>query len=429
MKQRRAVMLIEAGENWPEVKELNKQISLLEQELKQTRQNAIRVTLTNLETKYHQALAREQALRRSFEEQHVDTMDQKASEIDYRIIKQENATYTGLLDNLLQRSKENDVILAATPNNVHVTDYSTRPLVPVGPRRLRLVGLALAASLAFGVGVAVLLGSLEDTVRVDSRERVETMLGLPALSVVPDAKRRQFLSRQALQRRNHNGRTGLLLDAEQSSPLAESFRKLRTSLVFSVPKRAATRLLVTSSLPGEGKSTAVVNAGLVMSQNGSKILLVDGDLRHPTLHKLLSIKNDVGLSTLLTNDLEETDPRSVIQQYGDTNLYVLPCGPVPDDSSELLSSGRLSTLLETLNGDFSRIIIDSPPIGFFSDALIISTVVDGVIMVVRGPKTSRQIARYTMQSLDEVGAPILGVVLNAVTPHTKNYSYYRNQYT
>jgi capsular exopolysaccharide synthesis family protein len=221
----------------------------------------------------------------------------------------------------------------------------------------------------------------------------------------------------------------LLLDAELSSPLAEAFRKLRTSLVFSAHKRAATRLLVTSSLPGEGKSTAVVNMGLVMSQNGGKILLVDGDLRHPTLHKLLRLQNDQGLSTLLANDSEETDPHSVIQQYRDTNLYVLPCGPVPADSSELLGSERLSILLERLNGDFSRIIIDSPPVGFFSDALMIASAVEGVIMVVRGPKTSRQIARYTMQSLDEVDAPVLGVVLNAVTPHTKNYSYYRNQYT
>jgi hypothetical protein len=138
-----------------------------------------------------------------------------------------------------------------------------------------VVGLTLAASLAFGIGFAILLGSLEDSIRVDSKERVEGMFALPALSVIPDAKRRKLISRQTLQRRNGNGRTGLLLDAEMSSPLAESFRKLRTSLVLSVPKRSATVLLVTSSLPGEGKSTAVINTGLIMSQNCAKILLID----------------------------------------------------------------------------------------------------------------------------------------------------------
>ena len=160
------------------MKELNKQIADLEDQLKETSERAIGVVLTNLETRYRQALAREQSLRKAFEQQHNSAMTQNAAAIDYRMIQQETTTYRGLLDSLLQRSKENEIVLAATPNNVHVTDYATLPAVPVGPRRLMIVALAFAVSLALAVGLAVLLGSLEDNVLVDSVERVERMFGL-----------------------------------------------------------------------------------------------------------------------------------------------------------------------------------------------------------------------------------------------------------
>ncbi len=448
LRHRRAVMLIETGENWPEVTEINQQIVDLENHLKQSREHAVGVVLTNLEMRYRQALAREQSLRKAFEQQHSSAMSQNAAAIDYRMIRQENTTYKALLDSLLQRSKENDVILAATPNNVRVTDYAMLPSTPVGPKRLRIIAIAFFASLAFGIGFAVLLGSLEDSVPVDSAERVERMFGLPALAVIPKVSNRGqqirgllrlpsrngsrstslLMPEQKKSRRNGNGRAGLLLYEEGSSPLAESFRKLRTAVLHSNRNGAVKSILVTSSLPGEGKTTAVVNTGLVMSQTDVKVLLIDGDLRHPSLHEILGIDNEKGLSDILSNDLSDGEALSIIEQYNGTNLYVLPAGPPADNPAELLDSDRLRLLLTTLESTFSHIIIDSPPISFFTDAVLVSSVVDGVLMIVRGPKSPRQVARYSLQSLDGVGAPILGVLLNGVSIRSNDYSYYRNYY-
>ncbi|MCM3874402.1 MAG: polysaccharide biosynthesis tyrosine autokinase [Pyrinomonadaceae bacterium] len=457
-RQRRAVMLLEVGENWPEVKELNKQISDLEDQLKQTSERAIGVVLTNLETRYRQSLAREQSLRKAFEQQHNSAMTQNAAAIDYRMIQQETTTYRGLLDSLLQRSKENEIVLAATPNNVQVTDYATLPAVPVGPKRARLVALAFAFSLAFAVGLVVLLGSLEDSVSVDSVDKVERMFGLSALAVIPIASRRRRQLREVLKLKSHGGpglllgeqtptpnpepgkkspkksvrnargHVGLLIYEEGSSSLSESYKKLRTLVMHSNGNSAPATLLVTSSLPGEGKTTVVINTGFVISQTGAKVLLIDGDLRHPTIHEVLGIENAQGLSTILSGDVTEAEILSMIEQYDGSNLYVLPAGPATDNAAELLASESMRRLVHTLRSTFSHIIIDSPPISFFTDAVLISSLVDGVLMIVRGPKSPRQVARYSVQSLDGVGAPILGVVLNAVNVRSNDYSYYRNYY-
>jgi len=386
--------------------------------------------LTNLETRYRQSLAREQSLRKGFDQQHIDAMNENAAAIDYRMIQQETGTYRGLLDSLLQRSKENEIVLAATPNNVHVTDYATLPVVPVGPKRLRLVALAFAFSFAFGVGFVVLLGSLEDSVPVNSVERVERMFGLPALAVIPMAtrRRRQLLGIKSLQKRNGNGHAGLLVHEDTHSSMTESYKKLRTSVLHSSENRSLQTLLVASSLPGEGKTTAVINTGFVMSQTGARVLLIDGDLRHPSLHEILGMENEQGLSTILSSDLSEAEALAMIEQYKESSLYVLPSGPATDNPAELLGSERMRSLIKSFSSTFSHIIIDSPPISFFTDAVLISSLVDGVLMMVRGPKSPRQVARHSIQSLDGVGAPILGVVLNAVDVKSNNYSYYRNYY-
>jgi polysaccharide biosynthesis transport protein len=428
-RQKREVMLLETGENWPEVKELNKQIANLETELKETREHAIGVVLTNLETRYRQALAREQDARKSFNQQHSETLNQDEAAINYRMIQQETTTYRGLLENMLQRSKENDVVLAATPNNVHVTDYATLPSRLVGPTRPRLVGLAFGVSLALGIGLAILLGSMDDNVPVGSVERAEKMFGLPSLGVLPNARaaRKTLPGLRWFQKRNGHDHA-LLLGHESGSPFAEAYRKLRTSVLLSSGGAAPKSLLVTSSFPSEGKTTVVINTGLVVAQTGSKVLLVDADLRHPSLHTVLGADNSFGLSTILSKETTEVEALSMIDQYADTDLYILPAGPLPDNPAELLGSERMKSLIRTLGATFTHIIIDSPPISYFTDAVLLSAEVDGVLVIVRGPKSSRQVAQYSLRSLEAVGAPILGVVLNDVNLKGNDYAYYRGYY-
>jgi capsular exopolysaccharide synthesis family protein len=428
LRQRREVMLLETGENWPEVKELNKQIANLEQQLKDTRERAVSVVLTNLETRYRQALAREQSLRKGFAQQHSQAMATDAAGTNYRLIQQETATYRGLLESLLQRSKENDVILAATPNNVSVTDYATLPVRLVGPRRLSLVAMAFAAALVLSIAFAIFLGSMEDSVPVDSIERVERLLGISTLAVLPSSGGRRLLPGLSRQRRSRDKHQGLLFDEDTRSPLTESYKKLRTSLLLPDAGRAAATLLVTSSLPAEGKTTAVLNTGLVLSQTGGRVLLIDADLRHPSLHEILNIENNQGLSSILSNGHSDAEAIAMIEP-NEKGFYVLPAGPIVDNASELLASDRMRSLLRALRSEFDHVIIDSPPITYFTDAVIVSAMVDGVLLVVRGPKTPGKAARHSLQSLEAVGAPILGLILNDVNIRLNDYRYYHRYYS
>ncbi|MCA1607618.1 MAG: GumC family protein, partial [Acidobacteria bacterium] len=230
LKQKRALLLVDATEEAPEVKEVNQQIAELERQVKDVRGRRSTTILTNLETVYREAVSRETALRRAFEQQRGQTVSQNEAAINYRIIQQEIATNKTLLDNLLQRSKENDVLMSNKPNNVSVVDYAVPAGGPVGPNRLRTVMMALFLSLGLGVGFALFLEYLDDTVR--STEEVERLLHLPALAVIPSASgasgRRLAAGPGALQKRNgHNGNSELLMNVDSHSPLAESYRHLR----------------------------------------------------------------------------------------------------------------------------------------------------------------------------------------------------------
>ena len=265
LRQKRKQLLVDATEEAPEVKEVDPQIAELQSQIKELRSRKSSTMLTNLETKYRETLSREQALRKSFEQQRGQTLTQNEAAINYRIIQQEITTNKTLLDNLLQRSKENDVIMASKPNNVSIIDYALSPDGPVGPNRTRIVFMAMLLSLALGVGLALLLEYLDDSVH--STEDVERLLHLPALAVIPAiggvGKRRLLASPGALQRRNgHADSPELLINVDGQSPMAEAYRHLRTSVLLSTAGRSPKSLLVTSSLPGEGKTTTAVNTAI-----------------------------------------------------------------------------------------------------------------------------------------------------------------------
>src|SRR5215213_7368276 len=206
LRERRAQLLVNNTEEWPEVKEINQQIATLEKQVGETKARATTVVTTNLETRYRQALDRERAVRADFQRQRGETLTQNESAINYRIIQQEIETNKQLLDGLLQRSKENDVVLAGTPNNIFVADYAIVPDYPVGPQRLRGVLLALFLSLAGGVGLAIFLEYMNDSVR--STEDVDRWLRLPSMGVIPAVggfTKRRFFPSSALARRNGHG--------------------------------------------------------------------------------------------------------------------------------------------------------------------------------------------------------------------------------
>ena len=430
LKQKRAQLLLDYTEKYPEVKDIDQQIAMLEKQSTQSRTHSESVVKTNLETRYRQALKKEEALRDAFNKQRSETVTQNEAAVNYRIFEQEIATNKTLLDGLLQRSKENDVILAGTPNNIHVVDHASRPKIPVAPKRRQAIALAALFSLILGIALARYLDYLDDS--IGTSEDVENFLRLPSLAVIPSlagAGRRRLLS--ALpggQKKNgHQGGPELLLNASQRSPLAESYRQLRTSVLLSSAGGAPQTLLVTSSQPGEGKTTTAVNTAVILAQTGVKVVLVDADMRRPRLHSIFGLANSEGLSNILASKMTEAEMLNLVQLHEESGLYVLPSGRIPPNPAELLGSDQIRGVMKVLESTFTHVVIDSPPIASFTDGVLLSSLADGVLLVVHGGAASRHIVRRARQMLTEVGAKIFGVVLNNVTVSRHDY-YYTKKY-
>jgi capsular exopolysaccharide synthesis family protein len=428
LKQKRAQLLLEYTEKYPEVKELDQQIAMLEKQSEQLKTHSQTVVKTNLETRFRQAQQKEKALQEAFDKQRGETLTQNEAAVNYRIIQQEIETNKTLLDGLLQRAKENDVILAGTPNNISVLDRAPIPKAPVGPPRRQAILLALMFSLILGVALARYLDYLDDSVRTS--DDVENFLRLPALAVIPSLggfTRRRLLSVLPGGQKKNGSHLGdeLLLNSSHRSPLAEAYRQLRTSVLLSSAGGAPKTLLVTSSQPGEGKTTTVVNTAMILAQTGAKVVVIDADMRRPRLHSIFGLDNATGLSGLLASQMSEAEMLETVQFHEQSGLHVLTSGRIPPNPAELLGSDQIRSLMAVLAGNFTHIVIDSPPVASFTDGVLLSSVADGVLLVVHGGTASRHIVRRSKQLLADVGAKIFGVVLNNVTVSRQDYYYNR----
>ena len=353
---------------------------------------------------------------------------QNQSAINYKILDQELETNKTLLNGLLERVKEQDIGQDSTPNNISVADYALATDAPIGPRRIRSVVTAFLLSLALGIGLALVLEYFNDTVR--STEDVEHGLRLPALAVIPglgQGRRGLFSGSRALQKRGNPGGE-LLLNTDKRGPLAEAYRHLRTAVLLSTAGRAPKTLMVTSSVPSEGKTTTTVNLATSLAQTGSAVLMIDSDMRRPRLHNIMNMPNRTGLSTLLAGTFSEAEMLGMIQQHEASGLYVLTAGPIPPNPAELLGADQMSRLLKLFSNTFAHIIIDTPPTASFTDSVLVSTLVDGVLLVVHGGRSSRHVVRRAKQILQDVGAKVIGVVLNNVDVTSQDYYYYYQQY-
>lgn len=427
LKQKRAQLLLTDTEESPELKDVDQQIAILEQQLEEIRGTARKIITVNLESNYRKALDREKALRESFNKQRSETIAQNQAAINYNILKQEIETNKGLLAGLMQRSKENDVTMTGTPNNIHVVDYAMVPKGPIGPRRMQGVFLALALALAFGVALALFLEYLDDTVK--NPGDIESGLRLPSLAIIPiagTAQQRFFPITRARQRNGNGSGPELLINANGPTAQAEAYKHLRTSILLSTPGRSPRTLLVTSSVPAEGKTTTAVNTATVLAQTGAKVLIIDADMRQPRLHQVFGLDNNEGLSAILASEITESEILSKIEQFQKSNVYLLSSGAIPPNPAELLGSAQMKRLLDVASETFSHIVIDSPPIASFTDGVLISSLVDGVILVVHGGKTSRQVVKRSRQMLNEIGAKIIGVVLNKAEVRTNDYYHHYN---
>jgi capsular exopolysaccharide synthesis family protein len=437
----RARLLQEYKEGAPEIKEIDTQINSLQTSLdREVARNsdelgdfvnkASTTILTNLQTKYLQAKQQEDKIRASFNEQYNVAQGQNEGAVMLKLLEQNIDTNKGFLKNLIEQQSGNDVAYKGTDNNIAVTEIAIPNTIPVAPRRLTTVLAALMLSTLFGAGLAMFLEYLDDTIR--TTEEVENYLQLPALAAIPtiDAMpKRRLLLVGGSDEDVDEQKSELLISADPRSSLAEAYRQLRTSILLSTAGHAPKSLLVTSSLPAEGKTTTATNTAISLAQTGAKVLLIDADMRRPRLHSVFGIGNGEGLSTLLSSEVNKDEIIDIIKRDETTKLFLLPSGPVPPNPAELIGSEQMSNLLRTLQENFTHLVVDSPPIASFTDGVLIASMVDGVILVVHSGKSSRQVVKRSKQLLNDIGARIFGVVLNNVNLRAEdNYYYYQSYY-
>jgi polysaccharide biosynthesis transport protein len=427
LRQKLTQLKLEYTDEWYEVIQTKKQIESVENQLATIRKRASDIQTASLEEKLNEAITREKELRNSFNTQRGEVIKQNEASINYKIIQQEMDTNKTLLDALLQRSRENDVILAGTPNNVLVADRATVSRNPIGPERTKNVILAFLVSLFAGCGLAFLMDWLDDSVH--HSDQIENELGLPLMAAIPAAPlslgKRLLPKSFSLIRRNKPSRSYGNLDVFETPAFLEAYLQLRTHLMLSTAGGPPKSILITSGEEGEGKTLTALNLATSLSKNGENILLVDADLRCPRVHLIKELGNKCGLTTLLaTNEVNEQMLEESIQKDPNSNLHILTAGERSVNPANLLCSEEMRALLVKLSAKYVHIVIDSPPVLYFADSTILSSMVDSVVLVVRDGESSAQTVLKAKKVLQSVGAKVIGMVLNGIPWQRSNYSKY-----
>jgi succinoglycan biosynthesis transport protein ExoP len=427
-----AELSVTYGPKYPRLAEINEQMTVLRDQIAGSRG----LLEQKLRADYERAMRDEQSLNAALDQAKNEAGEENQRAIQYSILKQDVETTKALYTDFLQKTSQAYLEVAQQHSNIRMI-APARTGSPVDQHRQRTILFSMALSLVAGVGLAWLLDRLDDSIR--NIDDVTRFTHLPALAVIPVmAGARSMLpyygggrkKKLAAVNNTEDGqiseymKRARLMEFDGQSPAAESYRALRTGLLLSSTGTPPKKILLTSVRSSEGKTTTSTNVAISLSQLGSSVLLVDCDLRKPSVHNAFGISHIPGMSSCLAQGMAIEE---AVQKVSDT-LDVITAGPIPPNPSELLSSERMKCLIDELASRYDHVVIDSPPIGSVTDPAILSTMVDGVILVVHAGQNKRNAVQRAIRELNSVGAKIFGIVLNSVNLRREGYADYQYYY-
>jgi polysaccharide biosynthesis transport protein len=409
------------GPSYPKLAQLTTQLKEVDEQI----QTEMRKVAARLRGDYLAAVQRESMLRSALEQQKQEANKLNESAIEYSLLKRDVDANRTLSEGLLERLKEAGVTAGLRSNNFRIVDTARVPTAPSGPNLMRNLAFAFPLGLSIGVGLAFLLESMDNTVRTP--EQAQIISALPSLGMIPLGSRstRELGGREKLALASSREAVELVTKSRPRSQMAESYRALRTSLLLTFAGGPPKIILITSALPEEGKTTTSVNSAIVLAQKGTPVLLIDADLRRPSIHKTLGLGPQIGLSNVLTGTA--TLQQAIIPSTILPDLFILPAGTPPPNPAELLASAKMKNVLEELRRHYDHIVIDSPPTLSVTDAVVMSTAADAVVLVIRSGHTTKPALRRARDILLQVNARVCGVLVNAVDLNSPDY-YYHYEY-
>ena len=389
------------GPEWPALKAAENEVAAARRQLIAARASVIETA----RNEFNAARLEESTYAGALEEAKSASVDLERKGGDYKILQRKAETDRTLYNQLLTQQKELSVVANSRANNVQVMERAEVPKAPISPNPRRDWLTAILAGVVIALGLAFGLEYLDDSVKVP--EDITRRLRLPLLGLVPAIK----------------GNRVPILSETVPHEFGEAFRSLRTSLVFTSGSEHTRVIAVTSSQPLEGKTTTAANLALALALGGSRVLLIDADMRRPGLHKTLGMENGTGLSHLLTG---QARVREAIQRTSEANLVVITAGRTPPNPSELLASERMNAFLQNLQtGPFDWVVIDTPPVLAVTDAVILAPRVSGVVFVIGSEMTRRVHAERAIDTLRTSRPRSLTAVLNRVDFNRNKYYYSR----
>jgi capsular exopolysaccharide synthesis family protein len=364
----------------------------------------VKTIKSSLKAAFESSLNQENEMKQRIEKLRKEALDLQKRSIQYNTLRHEVETTRSLYESLLQRFKEVDVASGVGTNNIFIVDKAQFPDAPSSPNKLKSLLIALGLGLAIGAGGAFAFEQFDDVIY--SPLEAELASGLTLLGVVPKTKK---------------GQTVEAAREDARSAISEAIRSLCTSLHYSTENGVPKSLLITSSMPGEGKSSIALATARTFAATGLKVLIVDADLRNPSLHKKAGLANSVGLTSYLTHNCEVRD---AIQQINVNNLYVMTSGPLPPNPVELLHGPRFASFLSVGGEIFDLIIIDAPPVMGMADTLVLANMASTTLLVIAAGEGRIHQVRGTLKRLKLARSKPLGIVLNKfAAPVSYGYGY------